>query len=24
LAIPIATFLRAIMVAWPTREDLAN
>ena len=24
LAIPIATFLRAIMVAWPTREDLVN
>ncbi|MDC2994774.1 AI-2E family transporter [Gammaproteobacteria bacterium] len=24
LAIPIATFLRAIMVAWPTREDLIN
>ena len=24
LAIPIATFLRAIMVAWPTREDLAS
>ncbi|MAH76546.1 MAG: AI-2E family transporter [SAR86 cluster bacterium] len=24
LAIPIATFLRAIMLAWPTREDLIN
>ena len=24
LAIPIATFLRAIMLAWPTREDLVN
>ena len=24
LAIPIATFLRAILVAWPTREDLIN
>ena len=24
LAIPIATFLRAIMVAWPTREDLVG
>ena len=24
LAIPIATFLRAIMVAWPTKEDLVN
>jgi len=24
LAIPIATFLRAIMVAWPTREDLVS
>jgi putative permease len=24
LAIPITTFLRAIMVAWPRREDLIN
>ena len=24
LAIPIATFLRAIMVAWPTKEDLVS
>ena len=24
LAIPIATFLRAILVAWPTKEDLVN
>ena len=24
LAIPIATFLRAILVSWPTKEDLVN
>ena len=24
LAIPIATFLRAILVAWPAKEDLVN
>ena len=24
LAIPIATFLRAIIAAWPTREELIN